>query len=65
MNISIEVDKVNYGKLWKSWHGEKDTDNRRQGLNGDKVHGVAIGDTGATVCCSGLAVMRSLGLAQA
>ena len=64
MNISIDVDRINYGKLWKSLHGEKGTDNKRQGLNGDKVHGVAIGDTEATVCCTSPAVMRSLGLAQ-
>ena len=64
MNISIEVDNVNYGKLWKSLNEGKKVEERKQRMNCDKVHDIAIGDTGATVCCTGTAVMKSLGLVQ-
>ena len=64
MNVSIEVDKVNYGKLWKSLNEGKDMKDPGQRMNDDKIHAVAIGDTGATVCCTSIEMMRSLGLVR-
>ena len=33
-------------------------------MNDDKIHTTAIGDTGATVCCTGIGMMKSLGLVR-
>ena len=60
MNVALEVDKVNYCKLWKSLNQGKDMVDSQQRMDSDKVNDVAIGDTGATVCCTGIATMRSL-----